>query len=96
MRAPPEGRLPAPTAPTAERSYLAIGTVLNLRTTTSQKREAVSRRARIQGSQTSVSLNSRLESKKPEEKTANTRVRVSFPVMISMRFFDCVRYYSEG
>ena len=39
-----------------------IGTGLNLGTTTSRKSAAVPRRARIQGSQTFVSLNSRLES----------------------------------
>jgi len=40
------------------------GTVLKLRTTTSQKCAAIPRRARIQGSWTCVSLNSRLESNK--------------------------------
>jgi len=43
--------------------------VLNLRTTTSQKCEAVPRGARIQGPQTVVSRNSRLERNKEEEKT---------------------------
>ena len=40
---------------------------LNLRTTTSQTCAAVPRRTRIQGSQTFVSLNSRLESDIEEE-----------------------------
>ena len=40
---------------------------LNLRTTTSQKCAAVPRRARIQGSKTFVSLNSRLESNTEED-----------------------------
>ena len=44
------------------------GTVLNLRTTTSQKCAAVPRRARIEGSYSFVSLNSRLESNKEEKK----------------------------
>ena len=42
-------------------------------TTTSQKREAVPRRARISGSWTLVSLNSRLESNK-EEKVEGLRL----------------------
>ena len=40
--------------------------VLNLRTATSQKCEALPRRARIEGSQTCVSADSRLESNKEE------------------------------
>ena len=45
-----------------------IGTLLNLRTTTtSQKCEAVPRRARISGSETLESLNSRLESNEAEK-----------------------------
>ena len=44
--------------------------VLNLRTTTSQKCEALPRRARIEGSQTCVSADSRLESNKEEENFA--------------------------
>jgi hypothetical protein len=39
---------------------------IDLRTTTSQKYEAVPRRARFQGSKTVVSLNSRLESNQEE------------------------------
>ena len=42
--------------------------VLKLRTTSSQKCEAVPSRARIQGAQTCASLNSRLEGNKEEEK----------------------------
>ena len=42
--------------------FPAIGTALNFRTTTLQKCAAVLRGARIEGSQTFVSLNSRLES----------------------------------
>ena len=45
----------------------ASGTILNLRTRTSQKCEAVPRRARIWGSWTCVSPNSRLESIREEE-----------------------------
>ena len=45
----------------------ASGWVVNLRATTSQKCEAVLRRAGIQGPQTCVSLNSRLESNDGEE-----------------------------
>ena len=45
-----------------------IGTVLNLRTPTSQKCAAIPRRAHIQGSYTFVSLTSRLESDNEEEK----------------------------
>ena len=41
--------------------------ILNSRSTTSQKSEAVQRRARIQGSKTHVPLNSRLESNQAEE-----------------------------
>ena len=44
-----------------------FGTVLDLRTTASQNREAVPRRACIQGSWTCASLNSRLESNKEEK-----------------------------
>ena len=46
-----------------------IGTALNLRTTALHKCAVVPRRARIQGAQTCVSLNSRLESNKEEETT---------------------------
>ena len=49
------------------RQDVEIGTLLNLRTSTSQKCEAVLRRARIQGSKTCVSLNSGVESNKGEE-----------------------------
>ena len=41
---------------------------LNLRTTTSQERHAIPRRARIQGSLTRVWLKSRLESQKEERR----------------------------
>ena len=44
-----------------------IGTVLNLRRSTSQKCEAGPRRACIQGAETCVSLKSRLESNREEE-----------------------------
>ena len=44
-----------------------FGTVIDSRTHTSQNREAVPRRARIQGSQTFVSLNSRLASNTDKE-----------------------------
>ena len=47
-----------------------FGTVLDLRTTTWQKCGAVPRRARIEGSQTCVSLNPRLESNEEEKKRA--------------------------
>ena len=49
-------------------------------TTTSQKREAVPRRARISGSQTCVSLNSRLESTKEEEEVMHLLYRPMFSV----------------
>ena len=42
-------------------------TLLDSRTTASQNCDAVPRRARIQGTQTFVSLNSRLESNKGQE-----------------------------
>ena len=45
-----------------------FGTLLSLRSIASQKYEAVLRRARIQGSQTFVSLDSRLESNEEENK----------------------------
>jgi len=44
-----------------------VGSVLDLKTTTSQNCEAVPRRARSQGSQIVVSLNSRLENKKKKK-----------------------------
>ena len=44
-----------------------FGTVMDLRTTTSQNCEAVPRSARIEGSQTFVSLNARLASNKYRE-----------------------------
>ena len=44
-----------------------IGTVLNLRKSFLQKCEAVPRRARVEGSSTCVSLNSRLESNEEKE-----------------------------
>ena len=46
-----------------------FGTVINLRTTSSQNYEAVARKARILGSQTFVSLNSRLESNEEGERS---------------------------
>jgi len=49
----------------------SLSIVLNLRTTTSQKCEAVPRRARIQGSWNFESLNSRLESNKEEKKSGS-------------------------
>ena len=49
---------------------LAPPSCLNLSTTSSQKFQAVPRRARIQGSETWVSLNSRLESNKEEDACA--------------------------
>ena len=52
-----------------------VGTALNLRTTTSRKYAAVPRRARIQGSQTFVSLKSRLQGDHEEEGCAWRRVR---------------------
>ena len=53
------------------------GTVLDLRTTTSQKCEAVPRRARIQGSWTIVSLNSRLESNRGKEEEEENHEHLS-------------------
>ena len=53
-------------------------TVLNLRTTPSQKCAAVPRRARIQGSYTLVSLNSRLESERKEEEAVYHQVYTVF------------------
>ena len=53
-----------PGHPTVE----AIGTIVNSRTTASQKCEVVPRRARIQGSYTFESLNSRPESDKEERR----------------------------
>ena len=52
-----------PEGPEGERSG-----VLNLRTTTLRKYAAVPRRARVEGSWTIESLNSRLESNKEEER----------------------------
>jgi len=46
-----------------------------LRATTSQKCAAVPRRARIEGSKTCVSLNSRLESNKEEEEECTQKRR---------------------
>jgi len=51
----------------APASWCTVSGVLNLRTTTTQKCAAVLRRARIWGSSTFVSLDSRLESSKEEE-----------------------------
>ena len=51
-------------------------TLLKLSTTTSQKCEAVPRRARIQGSYTCVSLKSRPESNKEEEEEEEEGVYV--------------------
>ena len=56
-----------------------IGAVLNLGTTSSQKCEAVPRRARIQGSLTRVSLNSRLDRNKEEEEVCTPKGRRCFP-----------------
>ena len=55
----------------------SIGVVLNLRTTSSQKCEAVPRRARVQGSKTCERHNSRLESDKEEKKVENSAIRVT-------------------
>ena len=56
---------------------VSSGTVLNSRTITQHKCGAVPRRARIQGSCTFVSLNSRLESNKEEgEKVSQRRKRI--------------------
>ena len=54
----------------------SIDTVLNLRTTTSQRCAAVPRRAHIQGSWICVLLNSRLESNKEEEDEKTSTLRV--------------------
>jgi len=54
--------------------FVQFGTVLNYSTTTPQKCEAVPRRACIQGSQISVSLNSRIESNTKQVKKMGVRV----------------------
>ena len=56
------------------RYKMGLETECNIRTTTSQKCEAVPRRARIWGSWTCVSLHSRLESNKEEETTLKRRI----------------------
>ena len=52
-----------------------IGAILNLRTTTSQKCAAVSRRACIQSSQTLVSPNCRLKSNEEETEDSKEKTR---------------------
>ena len=63
---------------------------VNLRITTSQKCAAVPRRARISGSQTFVSINSRLKSNKEEE--AGSMPGPGFCLSIRSSFFSFFRH----
>jgi hypothetical protein len=62
-----------------------FGTVLDFRTTTSQNCEAVSRRARIQGAETFVSLNSSFESDEEEKKKGPPVPRAAPPGKLTRR-----------
>ena len=65
---------PAQAAVGSERTNKSMMHVLNLRTTTSHKCEAVWGRARIEGSKTLVSLTTRLESREEEEEARSEEV----------------------
>ena len=65
----------------ARSQELLSNTPINSRTTTSQKCEAVPGRARIEGSLTFVSLNSRLDSEKEEEEDAAFSSPVAYEII---------------
>ena len=65
----------------AKLRVVPFGTVLGFRTTPSQKFKAVPRMARISGSCTFVSLNSRLESNTEEEKKHAKHPGVAHPIL---------------